>query len=462
MSTFTPEDFGFTFLKDGTSVQDFIDQRIKALSASDAKDAFYVADLGEVMRRYLLWVREIPRVTPFYAVKCNESRPIVMMLAALGTGFDCASKYEMHLITSLGVDPSRIIYANTIKQRSHLKYAAAHGIQKMVFDNEAELIKIAQCCENAKLVLRIAVDDKYSKLKMSKKFGAKLERCPALLKRAQELGLDVIGVSFHVGSYCMKPVAYTEAIANAKGIFDLAAKIGYKMTSLDLGGGYPGFDIPNVLNFKQFAVEINLALDKYFPVSTGVQIISEPGRFFQSSAYTLAVNIIGKRVDMEKSADDGKEDGANRKTISYYVNDGIHTSFEFVVFPNAYVLPSTHKRSKPGEHFYPSTICGQTCDGHDQIVEHYSLPEAQEGEWMFFHHMGAYSVSVMTDFNGFPKPETQFVMTRKAWQRFLQIAAAKGDQVLLQQPSPHDEPDAFCPVEPGLARKHNLTGKEGK
>ncbi|XP_061099620.1 ornithine decarboxylase 1-like [Conger conger] len=462
MSTFTPEDFGFTFLKDGTSVQDLIDQRIKALSASDAKDAFYVADLGEVMRRYLLWVREIPRVTPFYAVKCNASRPIVRTLAALGTGFDCASKYEMHLMMSLGVDPSRIIYSNTIKQPSNLKYATAHGIQKMTFDNEAELVKIAQCCENAKLLLRIAVDDSGSMLTMSKKFGAKLERCPELLKQAKKLGLDVIGVSFHVGSYCMTPVAYTKAITNARDVFDMAAKIGYKMTLLDLGGGYPGFSLPNISLFKEMAVDINKTLDKYFPVSTGVQIISEPGRFFPSSAYTLAVNIIGKRVDMEKSAYDGKEDGANSKTISYYVNDGIHTSFGSVIFPYAYVLPSTHKRSKPGERFYPSTIYGQTCDGHDQIVEDYSLPEAQEGEWMLFNHMGAYTVTTMTEFNGFPKPETQFVMTRKAWQRLLQIAAAKGDQVLLQQPSPHDEPDACCLVKPGLARKHNLTGKEGK
>ncbi|XP_061115459.1 ornithine decarboxylase 1-like [Conger conger] len=267
------------------------------------------------------------------------------------------NKYEMHLITSLGVDPSRIIYANTIKQPSHLKYATAHGIQKMTFDNEA-----------TRLVLRIAVDDTHSLFSMSKKFEAKLERCPALLKRAKKLGLDVIGVSFHVGGFCMTPVAYTKAITNARNVFDLAAKIGYKMTLLDLGGGYPGFSLPN---FRRLH----------------------------------AVNIIGKRVDIEKLADDGKEDGANSKTISYYVNDGIHT---LVIFPYAY-------RSKPGERFYPSTIYGQTCDGHDQIVEDYSLPEAHEGEWMLFHHMGAYTVSTMTDFNGFPKPETQFVMTRKAW-----------------------------------------------
>ncbi|XP_061116373.1 ornithine decarboxylase 1-like [Conger conger] len=454
MTTFTPEDFGFTLLEDGTSVQDVIDQKIDMLRVEEYKEAFFVADLGEVVRRYLLWVREIPRVTPFYAVKCNDSPPIVKTLAALQTGFDCASKYEMHLITSLGVDPSRIIYANTIKQPSHLKYAVAHGIQKMTFDNEAELVKIAQCCVNPKLVLRITVDDTHSIFSMSTKFGARLETCPALLKRAQELGLDVIGVSFHVGSYCMDPVSYTKAIENAKGIFDLAATIGYKMTFLDIGGGYPGFDIPDVVHFKKFAVEINLALDKYFPVSSEVQIISEPGRYFPSTAYTLAVNVVSKRVDIKKSSDD-KDDGAKEKIVNYFVNDGIHSSFRFVIFHDTYVLPSAQKKSKPGECVYPSTIYGQTCDGHDLIVEEYNLPDIQVGKWMIFYHMGAYSITTATNFNGFPKPKTKFVMAPVLWQQLQKISAAKGDQAQLQAICLNADLDAVCTVMPGPSRKRS-------
>ena len=34
----------------------------------------------------------------------------------------------------------------------------------------------------------------------------------------------------------------------------------------------------------------------YFPSSTGVSIIAEPGSFFVSSAFTLAVNVISKKV----------------------------------------------------------------------------------------------------------------------------------------------------------------------
>lgn len=58
----------------------------------DDRDAFYVCDLGDVLKKHLRWARALPRVTPFYAVKCNDSRAVVMTLASLGAGFDCASK----------------------------------------------------------------------------------------------------------------------------------------------------------------------------------------------------------------------------------------------------------------------------------------------------------------------------------------------------------------------------------
>ncbi|CAL8291556.1 unnamed protein product [Gadus morhua 'NCC'] len=109
-------------------------------------------------QKHLRWARALPRVTPFYAVKCSNSISVVRTLASLGCGFDCASK----TIESLGVAPSRIIYANPCKQASQIKYASAHGVQKMTFDSEVELLKVARCHENAKLVLRIATDDSNS------------------------------------------------------------------------------------------------------------------------------------------------------------------------------------------------------------------------------------------------------------------------------------------------------------
>lgn len=57
----------------------------------------------------------------------------------------------------------------------------------------------------------------------------------------------------------------------------------------------------------QIAAVVNSALDKYFPADCGVRVIAEPGRYYVASAYTLAVNIIAKKVIMkEQSASDGE------------------------------------------------------------------------------------------------------------------------------------------------------------
>lgn len=58
----------------------------------DDRDAFYVCDLGDLVKKHLRWAKALPRVTPFYAVKCNNGVSVVRTLASLGCGFDCASK----------------------------------------------------------------------------------------------------------------------------------------------------------------------------------------------------------------------------------------------------------------------------------------------------------------------------------------------------------------------------------
>ncbi|XP_062324732.1 ornithine decarboxylase [Osmerus eperlanus] len=423
MNTFTPADFDFTFLEEGFCARDIVEQKLNESSNSDDKDAFYVCDLGDVLKKHLRWARALPRVMPFYAVKCNDSRAVVMTLASLGAGFDCASKTEIHLVQSLGVDPSRIIYANPCKQVSQIKYASAHGVQMMTFDSEVELMKVARCHENAKLVLRIATDDSKAVCRLSVKFGATLKASRGLLERAQELGLDVIGVSFHVGSGCTDPDTYTQAISDARCVFDMASELGYNMHLLDIGGGFPGSEDVK-LKFEDITNVINPALDKYFPVDSGVRIIAEPGRYYVASAYTLAVNIIAKKVIMnEQSASDEEDEGTNDRTLMYYVNDGVYGSFNCILYDHAHCLPTLHRKPKPEERMFPCSIWGPTCDGLDRIVEQCYLPDMQLGDWMLFENMGAYTVAASSTFNGFQKPDIYNIMSRASWKYVQQIRA---------------------------------------
>lgn len=121
---------------------------------------------------------------------------VVKLLAALGLGFDCASKSEIQQVLQLGVDPERIIYANPCKQASFIRYAAQQHVAKMTFDNAEELHKIKLLYPNAELVLRILTDDSKSLCQLGLKFGAPMERVASLLQTAKDLELNVIGVRY--------------------------------------------------------------------------------------------------------------------------------------------------------------------------------------------------------------------------------------------------------------------------
>ncbi|CAI9603773.1 unnamed protein product, partial [Staurois parvus] len=111
------------------------------------------------------------------------------------------------------------------------------------------------------------------------------------------------------------------------------------------------------------------------------------------------------------------ENHASNKTFMYYVNDGIHCSFNLISRAKTdMVLEGKKKRSKSDERLYSSSIWGPTCDGTDRIVEQCDLPELQVGDWILFENMGAYTMVASSTFNGFPRPTLYHVMSRAHWQ----------------------------------------------
>uniref|UniRef100_A0A3Q3GPB7 ornithine decarboxylase n=1 Tax=Labrus bergylta TaxID=56723 RepID=A0A3Q3GPB7_9LABR len=396
----SPENCDIDVLDNGRTINDFIDIKIKE---TENEEPFLVANLDSMFKRHLRWLNNLPRVKPFYAVKCNNTPAVMQMLRALGTGFDCASKGEIQLALSLGVAPDKIIYAHTTKPRSHIKYACSRGVNMMTFDSEDELLKISQGHPKAKLILRIAVDDSKALLRLSLKFGAQLETVDKLLECAGELGLEVIGVSFHVGSGCTECGAFKQAIADARQVFDIANLMGFQMRLLDIGGGFSGREDFQV-KFEEFSEVINSALEKYFPADFGVQVIAEPGRYYVESAFTLAANVMARRVITGENSPD--------KVMMYYLNDGVYGSLSCLINDAAHtaVEPYLHRKR------YPSVVWGPTCDCLDKVTDSYWFPELRVGDWLLVDHMGAYSVSIATDFNGFERANIYSVISSEILQ----------------------------------------------
>jgi ornithine decarboxylase len=198
------------------------------------------------------------------------------------------------------VSPSRIIFANPCKATSFIRHAAKAGVDAMTFDNADELEKISRVYPDAKLILRILTDDSKSVCRLGIKFGASLQTVPRLLARARELNLNVVGVSFHVGSGCYDPTSFIDAITSARKVFDMGKSYGYDFTLLDIGGGFEDESLERTANV------IRLALSKSFGelIEGGLKVIAEPGRFFVSSAFTLAANVIARRCGSSEESDD--------------------------------------------------------------------------------------------------------------------------------------------------------------
>ena len=83
--------------------------------------------------------------------------------------------------------------------------------------------------------------------------------------------------SFHVGSGCLEADAFSKAISVCRTVFREAEELGMNLELLDIGGGFPGHDAGDV-SLKEISEQINCSLEKYFPQSSGVRVISEPGR----------------------------------------------------------------------------------------------------------------------------------------------------------------------------------------
>lgn len=78
------------------------------------------------------------------------------------------------------------------------------------------------------------------------KFGCLPKNAGRLLEKAKELGLNVVGVSFHVGSGCQDARAFEAAITDARTVFNIGESLGFNFTILDIGGGFPGHKIPEI------------------------------------------------------------------------------------------------------------------------------------------------------------------------------------------------------------------------
>jgi ornithine decarboxylase len=367
------------------------------LEKHQSDQPFFIVNLAEVIKKINLWREKLPRVQAYYAIKCNPDEVIIKLMSSMEMCFDCASKNEISKVISAGVSADKIIYANPCKMVEQIKYARANDVDLMTFDSAHELYKIKLYHPSAKLVIRIKTDDSKSRCKFNCKFGVGLEQVDELLQIAKYMDLDIIGVSFHVGSGCEDENVFRTAIDDCKKVYDMAKEKGFKFDIVDIGGGFPG---DSDEKFDKMAHVINSSIDEFFK-DIEIRFIAEPGRYFVTSAYTLITSVINKKV--VKNIDDN-----NSKHIIYYLSESVYGSFNNTVFDHAQLklLPFNERNEKQ----YDCTIYGPTCDSMDKIMINCKLPDLSIGEVIYVENMGAYTIAASSNFNGFPSTECKYII----------------------------------------------------
>ena len=365
-----------------------------------------VFDHDVIRGNYRRFKKHLPRVQCYYAVKANSDPEIIKTLFDEGASFDVASFPEfqaVHKHIAHWPDKKRftyiwdrIIFSNTIKDVETLQHLRPYR-PLVAFDNEDEVKKIKHHCNTAGLILRLTVSDTGSVVELNSKFGVAPAEANDLIEKAFALGLTVEGLSFHVGSQCMNPDNYVEALHTAHEIFVTANRrrsgSQKKLNLIDLGGGYPAAYDKDVPKFEKLARMINSEIAHLFPEKT-TEILAEPGRFIVATAGTLVSKIIGRAWRDDKRF--------------YHINDGLYHDFSGVVFdhwtPNFQAFKQGRRET--------CAVVGPTCDSFDKVSLHENLPANLEyGDLLYTVNIGAYSCVSATHFNGFPPARVVHVNT---------------------------------------------------
>jgi ornithine decarboxylase len=327
-----------------------------------------------------------------YAVKANPAPEVLDLVYASGIRhFDTASLAEIELVRGRFPDAQCHFMAPVRLPGTARTAYDEHAVRDYVVDCDFELDKLlseTRGGEGCRIFVRLATPLGGAVLELSSKFGTTPEDAARLLGRVARSGAAP-ALTFHVGSQCLSPFSYAQAIEIAR---RTAALSGIRIVALDIGGGfpgpYPGQDVPPYHWYFDTICEALATL----PDADKLSLLCEPGRALIAEGVSLVAQVVLRKGD------------------KLYMNDGIYGSFDELTLPGW--TTDYHTRvfaldAKKGVLDKPAPnaafrVYGPTCDTLDVLPRPLMLPETiGPGDFIVFDSIGAYSYAVRTSFNGF-------------------------------------------------------------
>jgi ornithine decarboxylase len=331
------------------------------------------------------WFQDNFKGDVLYAVKANPSPWVVKTLWDSGVrAFDVASIPEIELVAE-NAPGARMAFMHPVKSRGAITRAYFDfGVKTFALDTHEELEKILDATGGARdlnLMVRLAVQAEGAAYTLSGKFGVSPDQAPSLLLAARRATEQLMGVSFHVGSQCMRPTAYQAAMAQASRAL---VRAGVFADVVDVGGGfpsvYPGMVPPALADYVD---SIHRGFEE-MKVHETTELWCEPGRALVAEASSILA-----KVEL-------------RKGDALYLNDGSYGSL-FDATHTKWPFPVKLQRdAESSPELKPFRFYGPTCDSIDHMPGPFWLPEdVREGDYVEIGMLGAYGVAMNTRFNGY-------------------------------------------------------------
>ena len=333
-----------------------------------------------------------------YAVKANSSLAILKLLSGLGCGFDIVSGGELERVRRASPQAlERVVFSGVGKQVWEIDAALAAGILLFNVESEAELEMLAGRASavgvTAKIALRVNPDvfaetHPYISTGLREhKFGIAMEQAREVYRRAASLaGIDVAGVSVHIGSQIRAVEPFAESLLRVRSLVDNLRTDGMDIRYIDGGGGFgieygtAAFD--PAASVAEYGSAVRTALD-----GLDVHLLLEPGRFIVAQAGGLLTRVIST-----------KQNGSKHFVIT---DAGMNDLIRPALYQAHHEILPVLEESRPSQ---TADIVGPVCETGDFFARDRETTELRAGDLAVLLDAGAYGMSLASNYNTRARP----------------------------------------------------------
>ena len=351
----------------------------------------FIYDTGLMKERYEVFLNTVKNVKGniHYAVKANDSVNIIKFFGKLGAGADIVSIGEFHKCIAAGITPDKIIFSGVGKNKNEIEVAIRNNILQFNIESEEELYDIYEVASKLKITanicLRINPDiapnthKKISTGEKETKFGIDNEDIFSIYQNLHKLEyINPVGLGVHIGSQIFDFNFFHKAYSNLKNIADKLKNFGFKVPTLDLGGGigiyYDENKNPDFDTYKKIISELFL--------NSEYKLSFEPGRSLIAEAGILVTKVIRNKKIKDKNFI--VIDAAMNNLIRPTLYDAFHKIEPVKKTPGAEII---------------ADIVGPICETGDFIALNRKVNEVNNNDLLTIRTTGAYSSVMKSNYN---------------------------------------------------------------